>query len=165
VNTIKAAEVHNIIGEPFIWLASDGGVALAPSGDAVAGIKRRRLKGMFGTIVAGPTNEHYRTVMKPRYDQMVAAGLQSAPVQRLGATAPEPHVFAPYSYDAFMVAMTTLNTLYERELYDFNITELREALQASRSTRAPPASTSSTCSRTASRCTTSATPRATASGP
>jgi hypothetical protein len=40
-------------------------------------------------------------------------------------------VFAPYSYDAFMVAMTTLNTLYEQELYDFNITELRAALRQS----------------------------------
>jgi serine/threonine protein kinase len=131
VNTIKAAETHKIIGAPFIWLASDGGVSLTPSGDAVAGIAPASLKGMFGTIVAGPTNEHYRTVMKPRYDQMVAAGVTVRQYNASAPLTPEPHVFAPYSYDAFMVAMTTLNTLYEQELYDFNITELRAALRQS----------------------------------
>jgi ABC-type branched-subunit amino acid transport system substrate-binding protein len=130
VNTIKAAEVHNIIGAPFIWLASDGGVALTPSGEAVDGIKPESLKGLFGTIVAGPTSEHYRTAMKPRYEQLAREGYKVAQFGKTVALRPQPHVFAPYSYDAFMVAITALNTLYERELYNFTIAELREVLQA-----------------------------------
>jgi serine/threonine protein kinase len=130
-NIIRAAETHKIIGDPFIWLASDGGVSLTLLGDPVLGIKPESLKGMFGTIVAGPTNEHYRKVMLPRYQEMVAAGVQVPQNGKPVPLTPEPHVFAPYSYDAFMVAMTTLNSLYEQELYNFTIAELRSEMQKS----------------------------------
>jgi ABC-type branched-subunit amino acid transport system substrate-binding protein len=129
-NTIRAAEFHNIIGAPFIWLASDGGVALAPDATSVADIKRSSLKGVFGTIVAAPSNEKYKTNMKKRYDEYVASGFQVSYNGQIIPLRPEVHVFAPYAYDAMMIALTALNDLYMRELYDFNITELRAALKA-----------------------------------
>jgi hypothetical protein len=106
--------LHNIIGAPFIWLASDGGVALAPERRrSVAGIKRSSLKGVFGTIVAAPTNEKYKTNMKKRYDEYVASGFQVSYNGQIIPLRPEVHVFAPYAYDAMMIALTALNDLYD----------------------------------------------------
>jgi ABC-type branched-subunit amino acid transport system substrate-binding protein len=131
-NTIRAAEKHKIIGAPFLWLASDGGVALSPTAETVGDIKKESFVGLFGTIVAAPTNEKYLTNMKARYDKYVADKHMVHYNNVLVPLRADVHVFAPYAYDALMIAATALNDLYTRELYDFNVTELRDALKAVR---------------------------------